>query len=231
MASQTLAGADATIDAFINIWTNFIEFIPQLIIAILVFVVFWIIAIAAGKVVARVLTLVKVNDLFEKTGWQGAFEKAKLKVNPSEFLGVIVKWILIITGLRVAVDVLGPRLDGFTVFLDKVIDYLPHLLVAALIFVVVVILADIAEKIVVATVEKMKVAYSHVAGEIVKWAIWITGIGAILIELQVATPIVEIFYQGLVAVFVIVLGLAFGLGGKDVAADILRDLRGRIKGA
>lgn len=217
-----------TINALLDLWQGFLGFLPSLIGAIVVFVVGWFVALAIGKLVSEILSRLKFNVLFEKTDWQRAFQKAKLTVNPAEFLGAIVKWILVIVFLLAAVEILG--FTQFTVFLGTIVNYLPNVFIAALIFVIAIIVADIVQKIVVAGVEKMKVGYSHFAGVIVKWSIWIFAILAILYQLGVVRPMVQTLFAGLVALFVISFGLAFGLGGKDVAAELLQDWKRKLRG-
>lgn len=220
---------DATITALEELWVGFLNFIPALIGALIVFVIGWFIALAIGRVVSEILIRIKFNELFERTDWKQALDKAKLSVNPAEFLGAIVKWILVIVFLLAAVEILIPDSDVFLNFLRDIVGYLPNVFVAALIFVVAVIVADILEKIIVAAVEKMRVGYSHVAGVIVKWSIWVTAIFAILLQLGVAKEMTETLFTGIVAFFVIAGGLAFGLGGKEVAGDVLRELKEKVR--
>ena len=217
-----------TIEALQNLWQGFLAFIPNLIGAIIVFIIGWFIAGGIGKIVAEILNRLKFNQIFETGAWRKALEKAELKVNAAEFIGAIVKWILIIVFLMAAVEILG--LAQFAGFLNSVLGYLDNVVVAALIFVVAVVVADILAKVMVATVEGARFEYSHVAGEIVRWSIWIFAILAILHQLGVAPPLIETLFTGLVAILVISVGIAFGLGGKDVAAEILQNLRKRLKG-
>jgi hypothetical protein len=216
-----------TISALFDLWQGFLGFIPALIGAIIIFLIGWFVALGVGKLVTEILSRLKFNTLFEKTDWQKAFSKAKLDVNPAEFLGAIVKWILVVVFLLAAVEILG--LPQFTAFLGGIVSYLPNVFVASLIFIVAVIAADISEKIVVAGIEKMKVEHSALAGTIVKWAIWVFSILAILYQLGVVRPMVQTLFSGIVAFFVIAFGLAFGLGGKDVAAEILQDVKAKLK--
>jgi len=217
-----------TAEALRDLWQGFLAFVPSLIGAIIVFVIGWFIAIGIGKLVAEILTRLKFNQIFETGAWKRALEKAELKVNASEFIGAIVKWVLVIVFLMAAVEILG--LLQFAGFLSSVLSYLDNVVVAALIFVVAVIVADLLAKVIVATVESARFEYSHLAGEIIRWAIWIFAILAILHQLGIAPPLIETLFTGLVAILVISLGLAFGLGGKDVAAEVLGNLRKRLKG-
>lgn len=219
--------ADVTIQALQNLWQAFLNFIPILIGAIIVFVIGWFISIGVGKLITEILKKLKFNQIFERGNWKSALEKAEIKVDASGFIGAIVKWILVIVFLLAAVEILG--FVQFAGFLKGVIDYLPNVIVAALIFVVTVILVDIVEKVVRVAVESIKVGFGQIVSAVVKWSIWIFAILAILYQLGIARPFMETLFTGIIAMLVISLGIAFGLGGKEVAAEILQDLKKKLK--
>jgi len=219
---------DTTVSALKNLWVGFIDFIPNLIGAIVIFLIGWLIAIAIGKLVAEILKRVRFNRIFEKGGWKLALERADIKVDASAFIGAIVKWVLVIVFLSAAVEILGFK--ELTLFLTSdVLPFLPNVIVAAFIFVVAVIIADILEKVVRATVEGTRVGYGALVGAIVKWSIWIFAIFVILSQLRIAESLVQTIMQGIIALIVVAGGIAFGLGGKDVAAEILQDLRNKLR--
>jgi hypothetical protein len=66
-------------------------------------------------------------------------------------------------------------------------------------------------------------------GRIFQWAIWILAILAILYQLKIVPTLISTIFIGVVALIVITLGIAFGLGGRDLAAKILKELEEKIK--
>jgi len=206
-------------------------FIPQLIIAVIVFVIGYFIAAGIGRLVTEILKGLKFNRLFAKEGWQKALEKAEIKVDPSAFIGAIFKWIFVIVSLLLTVDILN--LVKFGDLLRDVLNYIPNVIIAVLIFVVGVIIADIVEKLVRATVEKMKVSYASLAAAIVRWTIWVFLVFMILDQLLPKSDLVQILYKGIVyGIVAAVAGsvaIAFGLGGRDAAAGAIEDLKRRVK--
>ncbi|MCX6724342.1 MAG: hypothetical protein NT155_04230 [Candidatus Staskawiczbacteria bacterium] len=208
-----------------------VYFIANLILAIVLFTIGYLISIGIGKLIAELLKSVKFNKLFEKEGWRRALQRANVDVNPSEFIGVIFKWVFIIVSLLIAVDVLG--LTAFSGFLTQVLDYLPNVVVAVLVFVVAIVVSDIVEKIVRATVERLKVGYGYIASSIVKWAIWIFTFFLILDQLLPTSLLIKTLYTsivyGAVGALALGVGLAIGLGGKETAGKIISDMHKKIE--
>ena len=208
-----------------------ISFVANLVIAIIVFVVGYLISVGIGKIITEILRSVKFNKLFEKEGWRRALQRANVEVNPSEFIGAIFKWVFVIISLLVAVDILG--LKDFAVFLNQVLGYVPNVIVAVLVFVVAIIISDIVEKVVRATVERLKVGYGYLAASIVKWAIWVFTFFLVLDQLLPQSMLVKTLYTsivyGIVGSLALGVGLAIGLGGKDTASRIISDMYKKLE--
>lgn len=208
-----------------------ISFIANLVVAIIVFIIGYLISVGIGRLITEILKSVKFNKLFEKEGWRKALQRANVDVNPSEFIGAIFKWVFVIVSLLLAVDVLG--LSSFAGFLTEVLFYLPNVVVAVLVFVVAIIISDIVEKVVRASVERLKVGYGFLAASIVKWAIWIFAFFLILDQLLPSSLLVKTLYTaivyGIVGALALGIGLAIGLGGKDTAAKVISDMHRKIE--
>lgn len=208
-----------------------IAFIPQLILALIVFLIGYFISVGIGRLITEILKGLKFNRLFAKEGWQKAFEKADIKVDPSAFIGAIFKWIFIIVSLLLAVDIL--KLVAFGALLRDVLGYIPKVVVSVLIFVVAVVIADIIEKVVRATVERMKIGYAALAASIVKWTIWVFVVFLILDQLLPQSELIQVLYKGIVYGIVAAIAggvaIAFGLGGKDAASQAIENCKKKIK--
>lgn len=216
-----------TLEALLGLWQGFLVSLPKFVGALIVFLIGWFFAAGIGRLVAEILKRLRLNEVLEKTGWGEAFAKAELKVNPSEFIGVITKWVVVFVFLLAAVEILG--FAQFAVFLTRILTYIPNVVVALLIFVVAVIAADILEKVVIASVERAKIGYAKLAGLFVRWAILGFSALAILMQLGIAKDLITILVRGIVALIVISFGLSFGLGGKELATDILRGLKEKLR--
>jgi len=223
--------SSALSDAFRDLLSGVVSFVPLLIFAILVLLIGWFIAVGVGRLVADLLTRIKFNQVFERGNWKEALAKADLKVDPAGFIGAIFKWVLVIVFLLAAVEILG--FEQFAGFLRDVLAYLPNVIVAALILVVAIIVADIVEKVVRAAVEGAKIGHGQFISSVVKWFIWIFALFSALLQLDIAVlpvqVLIQTFVQGIGYGFALAVAIAFGLGGKDQAAEILRDLRNKMQ--
>jgi len=119
-------------------------------------------------------------------------------------------------------------LQGVTVFLTQILGYIPNIIVAVLILVVTFWLANVLRKLVQASVSASNIKTAAFTSTVVYWSILIFGLFAALIQLGVAFALLQTLVTGLIAMIAIAGGLAFGLGGKDLAASFLNRLRKEI---
>ena len=208
-----------------------VSFLGILLLAIVVFIIGYLISVGIGKIIAEILKSVRFNKLFEKEGWKKALQRANVEVNPAEFIGAIFKWAFAAVFLLIAVSILG--LTSFAGYLTQILNYLPNVIVAVLVFVIAIILSDIVEKVIRVTVERLKVGYGYIASSIAKWAIWVFSALLILDLILPASLLIKTLYTsivyGVVGALALGIGLAIGLGGKDTAARIISDFYNKTK--
>ena len=180
-----------------------------------------------GEISIAFLNKIRLNQLLKRMGWEEALLKIDARLNAPKFFGAIVKWFFIVVFLMASSEILG--LTQFSQFLEKVIGYFPNIFIACLIFLVAVFLSDLSQKIVVGTLEEEKITYSRFVGKWIRWVIWLFAILAILYQLQIVPYLILAIFIGMVATISLALGIAFGLGGRDLAAKILKELEEKIK--
>lgn len=214
-------------EIFQSFWQNLTQISPSIFWAILVFCIGWFISKWIGQIAAVFLSKIRLNQVLERMGLKEALTKIDARLNAPKFFGEIVRWFFIILFSMAASEILG--LTQFSQFLEKVIGYYPNIFIAALIFVVAVFLTDFSQKIVVGTLEKEKITYSRFLGRAIRWAIWLFAVLAILYQLRITPSLILAMLIGMVATISIALGVAFGLGGKELAAKILKELEEKFK--
>jgi len=218
--------SEVTIEGFQNLWQGFLGFIPNLLAAILIFVIGWFIACGIGRLIAEILIRLKFNSLFKSTGWKESLEKAEFKIDPAGFIGAICKWVLAIVFLLASVEILG--LPQFAEFLKSVIAWLPNLIVVAAIFMVAVVFADFLEKIVKVWAKKIGIEQVKLVGTIVRWAVYFFAAYEILSRLDLKLVTVDYLLYGIIGTLTLALGLSFGLGGREAASKAIDAIENKI---
>lgn len=201
-------------------------FLPKLILVLIIFLIGWVVAVALKKILANFLKIVGLDSFFEKKGWTGTLRKAGVEFSISEFIGEIFKWVIVLFVLLIIGDYL--KLESFAQFFQKFLLWVPNLLVAILIFVVMIVLADILGKIFRAWAEGIKISNTGFLEGLIKAAIYIFGIFIILDQLQVGSFVIHSLVTAILATICVSFSLAFGLAGKDIAKEILEEIRSKI---
>lgn len=202
--------------SLLGLWYGFVNFVPGLLGAIIIFIVGWVIAKVVGKAIAQLVAVLKVDKLFESAGASDFMNRAGLKLNVSGFIGAVVRWFIIIVFLMASLEIIG--LTQVNDFLrEAVLYYLPKVIIASLVLVIATILADAMKKVVRASAQAANIRSANMLGSITLYSIWIFAFIIALSELGIATAFMQILFTGLIAALAIALGLAFGLGGKEAA--------------
>jgi hypothetical protein len=196
-------------------------------IAIFVLIAGWIISKWSGKRTALFMEKTKINQIIKRLGTEDALTEVDVRLSAPIFFGGLVRWCLFTVFVLFFSVILN--FGQLSQFLITVIDYFPNIFAAVIIFFVAVFLADLAKKIVVGSFEKEKITYSRFLGRGISWGIWLLAILAILYQLEIVKTLVLIIFVGAVAMIVITVGVAFGMGGKNLAAKILKELDDKFK--
>ena len=207
-----------------GLWLGFISFVPSLLVAIIVFIIGWVVAGIVGKALKQVIDALKVDKLFASAGAEEALSRAGFKLSVGGFLGEVVRWFIIIVFLMTSLEVVG--LSQVNSFLrDVVLTYIPQVVIAALILLVASVLADAAARVVAGAAKATNVRASALLGSVAKYSIWVFAFIVAFAQLGIAPQFMQILFTGLVAGLALAGGLAFGLGGKEAAARAIEHLR------
>jgi hypothetical protein len=209
--------------SLINVGQRMVDFLPTLLGALLVLTVGWIMAVTLGRLVEKMIKELGVDNSMKKMGLSGKNSKSGINFDVASFTGGMFKWFLALVFLMAATDILN--LSQVTVFLNKIIFYLPNVLVSVVILASVFLLGNFVYHIVKGSTRAAGVMSATFLATISKWAIIIFGFFAALIQLGVADSLVNTMFIGFIAMLSLAGGLAFGLGGRDEAQLILKKLR------
>lgn len=214
---------DAISNAVSDLLNSIANFLPSLIAAIVIFLIGVLIAAILKNILIRLLSAINFEKLLGNTGIPEALKKADPNLTVTSVLGELVRWITILVFLVPAIAKLG--LTQLDEVLRSLIDYLPNVIAAVIIIAVGSILAKLAKDFVTVSAAPVGPQTARLIGQIARWAILVFTVLAALSQLGVAKSLIEILFTGFVALVALAGGLAFGLGGKDAAADTLKKIR------
>jgi small-conductance mechanosensitive channel len=220
--------ADVLSQSFQNLFYGLVAFIPNLVIAIVIFIVGWLVGVGLGRVVMQIVNSLRVDQALRAAGLEHLLSRAGFELSSGRFLGFLVKWFFIIVFLVAALDVL--HLSTVNLFISEVVlGYLPQVIVAVMILLVAAVVAEAAERVVVGSAKAASLHAAGFLGKVARYAIWIFALLAALAQLNVATAFVQTLFTGVVIAVSLAVGLAFGLGGQASAARYLEHLQSAMR--
>ncbi len=208
-------------------WYSFLDQLPSYFFVLIIFLLGCLVAIWLGHLISRILKRLYIDQLFQKNSWKRGLEQSGINSGLSDATGWVVRWLLILLFLAMAAESL--ELSGIADFLMSVVYWLPNLLIAILIFILAAILADAAGNVIRISINWIDASYAFIAEKFARWTIWGLAVLMILRQLGIAPEMTIILFQGLVFFLVLSFGLAFGLGGQDIARNFLQNLQKKIK--
>lgn len=220
--------ADVLSQSFQNLFYGLVAFIPNLVVAVIIFVVGWVVGAGLGRVVAQIVNALRVDHALKATGLEQMLSRAGFTLSSGKFLGFLVKWFFIAVFLVASLDVL--HLTVVNLFISEVVlGYLPQVIVAVMILLVAAVVAEAANRVVAGSAKVASIQSAGFLGKVAQYAIWIFAFLAALAQLNVATAIIQPLITGIIIAISLAIGLAFGLGGQKSAERYLEKLQLEIK--
>ena|SRR5215210_2072674 len=191
----------------------FLSYIPQIIGAIIILIVGYIIGKVLQALVTRVLRGVGFEDWMERGGVKQFFDRAQTDQTPSSVLGMVVFWFVFIIAITMAADTLGIR--QISSFLNQLIAFIPSIFVAILILFLAALLANFLAGIV------RGATGSGILASVVQYGVIVYAVFAALTQLGIAVTLTAPTFLILLGAVALAAAIAFGVGGREVARDIV----------
>jgi hypothetical protein len=214
-------------DSFVTLWPGVIQLGVALVVAIIIFIIGWIVGSLIGSLIEKLFQTAKIDTALRQAGVERALQRGGINLNSGAFIGGLIKWFVIAVFFLASLQVLG--LQPVTLFLQTVIvSYLPRVIVAVLILVVSIVIADAVKHVVSASSAAAGIRSSKALGTIAKAAIIVFAVFAAFLQLDIAPAFFQTVLMGIVVAFALAFGLAFGLGGRDAAARLIQKAENEI---
>lgn len=201
-------------------WSQIAIFVPKLLAALILLFLGWLLARVLKTGVERLLKALQFDSLAEKSGLEALASAGGIKFTLSRVIGTLTYWLVI---LVVAVSVAN-SLGLVTVaeLLNRVVLYLPNVLVAILVLLFGTLLARFVNRVVFAWLNGIKAPNALTLSTSAEYVVQIFAFFLALEQLQVATQLVTAAFSIAFGGLVLALALAFGLGGRDWAAQKIK---------
>ncbi len=204
---------------FNHLWQTVINFVPDLIIAILVWIVSWALAKILKQGAEYLLHKIGLDRLAEKANVNTFLRNANLGGSATAIIANIVYWFVYLFGISIVFEILGLRVISDLV--NTFIEYIPNLFVAVLIVLVGAFVAKFVKHLTDGATATTQMSNHSRLGHVVYIIIMLFAIVTALKQAQVDISFLTDNINTIVMGIMLALGLAFGLGGKEKAQSLI----------
>ncbi len=199
-------------------------FIPRFITGLVVLVIGLIIASIVKQILLQVFKVITLDKLLAKYGVPAS--RGEEAVSWTNIFAEIARWFVIIVFLVPTADIWG--LSQFVGLLNSFLAFIPTIIVSVLILLVGFIAGRIVYDLLLASVHGVSRESARTVAVVGKYTVIVFAVLIALNQLGIASDLIRILFGGIVASAALAAGLAFGLGGKDAAREILSKLTKRL---
>ena len=208
-------------------WSRVLGFLPTLVSVIIILIVGWMLAALVQKVITRFLKLARLDTASEKTGIANILTKGDINYTLSEIIGVLVYWLIMLVVILIAVNAL--QLTVAAELLNTVIGYMPSVIASVFILVLGIFFASLIGNTVRTTAANAGVRQARSLGQATQVFISIFVFVEALKQLRIDTTLIDLLIKAVLAALALGIGLAIGLGCKDMAGRHVQSLLDSFK--
>jgi hypothetical protein len=195
------------------------EFVPALFGALVILFAGYLVAKVLEKGTAKLLRKVHFNQLLERGGVMQAVERSGSHLNPAKVIANVLFWFVMFAVLLVAAYAIG--VVSLAIVFSELVSYIPCVIAAIVIIIRGIVLGGFVGGLIMASAGGL-----HGGPWLAR-----TGRGGVIVlavfmalqELGIATDSVTTAFAILFGAVALALALAFGLGNRDLAAEVTRD--------
>jgi len=199
-------------------------FVPRFLTGLIILLIGLIISSIVKQVLIQVFRVVKLDSLLEQYGVPAT--RVTAGVSWTVFFAEVAKWFIIIVFLIPTADIWG--LGQFVVILNNFLAYLPNILVSVLLLLVGFVVGRLVHDLLLASVHGVSQESSKTIAVVGQYSVIIFAVLIALNQLGIASDLIRILFAGIVASAALATGLAFGLGGKEAAKELLDRVMKRL---
>jgi len=207
--------------SFRDAFSMILSAIPRILGFIVVVAIGWFVSTILARAVTGLLRAIRFDELARKSGLADFLAKMSTGTDSAGVVAGLVKWLVRIVVLLVAFDVLG--LPAVSDVMRQLLLWLPNLVVAIFVLFIGGIAARALGNIVRGATAESGFSNPETLANVVRTAVWAFAIVVAINQLGIATNLINTLFTGFVGALAVALGLAFGLGGRDLASRTLEN--------
>ena len=211
---------DLTLDSLSQMGKNIASVIPNIIGAILVLIIGWIVTKIVVVILKKILRLTKVDRLTEILNEKEVFGASEIKFSVSGVIIGFVKWILYLVFLIVASDIMDWKI--VSVEIGNLLRYLPRLFSAIALLMIGLYIANFLKRAVLGLFESFDLSGSKIVSNLVFYVIAIIIVITALNQAGIDTTVITNNVTIILGAFLAAIAIGFGFGSKEVVGDLLR---------
>jgi len=215
---QIRTTSDAVWLSFNNALNSFMTFLPALIGALIVLVIGWVISGFLARLIEKGLRVIGLERAVHHSGLNDFIVRSGTAWTTSKLIAELIKWFIRLIFIQAAANILG--MPQITAIINSIILFIPNIVVAMVIIVIGALIAKFLSGLVRGSVSEMGVGNPNLLATLTRYAVIGFAVIAAINQLGIAAVVVNTLFIGLVGAIALAVGLAFGLGGRDVAAKI-----------
>jgi hypothetical protein len=213
--TTTVGFSDRLQESFAQLY----RYVPALFGAMVILFAGYLLARLFEKGTEKVLRRIRFNQLLERGGVLDAVERAGSHVNPTRIAASIIFWFVMFTVMLVAANALG--LQSLANVFSELVSYIPSVIAAIVIIIVGIVLGGFVGGLIMASAGGLH--GGPTLSRVGKAGVIVLAVFMALQELGVASEIVTTAFAILFGAVALALALAFGLGNRDLAAQVTRE--------
>ncbi len=197
---------------------RFVGFLPALIGALIVLIAGWLISGLLANLIERGLKAVGFERAVEHSGIGDFIRRSGTKMTTSGIIAMLVKYFIFLIFVQAAANIIG--IPQLTEIINRIILYIPNVIIAMAIIIIGTLIARFLSGLVRSSVSELGVGSPNLLATLTQYIVIGFSVIAAIDQLGIAATLINTLLIGLIGSVALAVGLSFGLGGREVAAQI-----------
>jgi len=206
---------------------KFASAVPNLIGAVMVAIIGYIIAKVVSKAVSVVLEKLGIDSIGDKLNETDIFSNTNIQLKPSKIFGTIIYVILLLVFMMMATDIL--QMETVSNMVADIINYIPNLISALILLILGILLADFIKGIVQTACDSLGIPSGKIIATFIFYLVFLTMTISALSQAKIDTSLITSNMTVILAGVVGAFALGYGFAARDTMANFLASFYSKKK--